>query len=693
MRPISWLVSLSLALFGLVLLPVAVHAATETVLVLDNSGSMITESRSSEGRIPPADPDRLAILGTLVLQQVQDPADRLHILNFDEDAPYVRTLPGQPSAIREMLYDAPTLFRGVLGEARRILSASSADRRLLIFLTDGLPSDENFSMDEAARLLGLDTPPVPFDIVIFGLAADAKVARAQKDFLSSLTGSDGDLVTVADPGALVTGFTDAYAAQLGSRPETGVLKPGGSYTVDVGKYVTEVLVISASSDRAGPYQAEVRRDSKTIPEVSSGDNGCSAPYNSPSNPRLCKPPFHHYRVWKADNNPKKESRWTLSVDGSAKSDVAFGFILRYELAAELVGPPSKVRVGEPFEAVGRITWRGKTFDAEDFFRSDGFEAVAVFEGREVPLVRRPDSSFAVSLTAAQLGGQSLSIVFRNRWMRLRADTTVMVEGYLPLDLSVAPVDFGAWRGDGRAIEECRPLVISGNNAGRVPLDVVANAVPEGAALTLAGLDFAPGDVASVPPGGAPVPLCVRSVRCCDAFTGAEVALSVRGQDPHYHSGAVAVPVQVDVAAAGFYRCWTWVIWTALGVLGLLVILVGLIRPKDFMADQRLKVAGSERKLTRASAMVLREQPGGRRGFYRNATVGLDAQGTPVGARSKAWLRLTAGGGGEIAVASGGTLEVRDRRTRKWEPVNTDAGPAILRRRVEYRVADLYFRIE
>lgn len=673
--------------------PRAVQAATETVLILDNSGSMITESRADGARIPPADPDRLAVLGTLLLAQVQDDDDRLHILNFDERAPHVRVLPSDPASIAAMAYDAPTLFRGVLGEAARILRASSADRRLLILLTDGLPSDEAFSADEAAALLGLDTPPVPFDIVIFGLAAAESIATAQEPFLNALTGPDGELVRVGQPAELVNGFTDAYAAQLGSRPETGSLAPGGSYTVDVGKYVTEVLVIAASIERAGPFSATVSRDGKTIEPAGSGDNGCTAAYNSPSNPRLCKPPFHHYLVWKATNDPKATSRWTLSVDKGARSDVAFGFILRYELAAELVSPPTKVRVGETMEPVGRITWRGATFDAEEFFSADGFEAVAVLNGTETPLARRPDSTFTVPITPTTIGPASLAVVFRNRWMQLTAQATVVVDGYLPLEIAVAPLDFGSWRGDGTPIEQCRPLVITGSNADRVPLQLVAGALPPGAGLRIQGQEFAQGDVAALPIGGGPVSLCLRSLRCCDAFDGGDVQLIVRGVDPHYHRGAAQVAVVAQVSAAGFYRCWRLLIWGLGGLLAAVLVAIGVFRPARFEADQRIKVAGTERTLTRASAMMLREQPGGRRGFYRHGTVGLDAQGTPLGPRSRAWLRLTAQGGGEISVACSAPLESKDRRTRKWEPVNTETGPAILRRRVEYRVGDLFFRIE
>jgi hypothetical protein len=674
-------------------LPMPARAATETVLILDNSGSMITESRLGAGFIPPADPDRLAVLGTLILQQVQDPGDTLHILSFDPDAPHVRTLASEPSAIREMVYDAPTLFRGVLGEGRRLLNSSRAERRLLMLLTDGLPSDEDFSTAEAAGLLGLDRAPVPFDIVIFGLATDASVAEAQDGFLSALTGPDGRLVRVGAPSELVTGFTEAYAAQLGSRPETGTLAPGASYTVDVGKYVTEVIVLSASVERAGPYGATVTRNGAAVSQTGAGDNGCSQRYDSPSNPRLCKPPFHHYTVWKADNDPQKESRWTLSVDTQARSEVAFGFILRYELAAELLGPPSAARVDEAFEAVGRITWRGETFDAEDFFTADGFEAVAVFQGREVPLARRADSTFAVPVSADAPGPQNLAVVFRNRWMQLRAEATVAVDGTLPLELAATPLDFGQWRGEGRAVEQCRPLTVTGTNASRVPLELLAERLPPGAALSVAGHQFAPGDVAALPPGAGPVTVCLSSLRCCDAIEGADVALTVRGASPRYHSGAVRVPVKVSVQATGFLRCWRVVIGAVIGLLLAAFVLAGLVRPHDFLDDARLKVAGDERKLARASAMMLREQPGGRRGFYRNATVGLDAQGTPVGPRTKASLRLVAGAGGEIAVVAAAGLETKDRRTRKWEPVNTEPGPAILRRRVEYRVGELTFKIE
>jgi len=688
-----------LAFLLLFLLPAAAPAATETVLLLDNSGSMIFEVGiiGTNDTIPPADPDRLSVLATLLLERIQDPGDALHILNFQEGPPQFQVLPNDVAAIRDLLQNAPTHMRAPLTEAQRLLAGSQAERRLFILMTDGMPTDNPpLDVDEARQILGLDQPAVPYDLLVIGLASTKEVEEQQDHFLKPLAGDEGQFVRVGQPSELIDRFTGAYAAQLGSKPETGTLSPGASYTVDVGKYVREVIVMTAATERVGPYGVSLEKDGKerALQPGNSGDNGCTHRYQSnKSNRDICKPPFHNWTVWKEKNNPKKASRWRLTLDRGAKSDVAFGFILRYELRAELIGPPSKIRAGEEFEVRARLVFEGKTFDEEEFFGKDGFEAVALLGDLEVPLSRQPDNTFLGKVRGADLGQNRLRAVFRNTWMDLPAETTVLVEGYLPLSLDVQDLDFGGWPGAGSAVQECRQLTWSGTNATRVPLDLVVNALPPGSGVTVGGFEAKVGDSAELPVGASEVAVCVRSERCCEAFTGEDVQLSLRGRDPHYHPGAVDVLLVVDVRATSFYACWKVVIWAVIGALLVVLILVGLLKPNDFSADQRIRVAGSERKLQRASAMNLREQPGGRRGFYRNATVGMDAGGGMLGPRSTAWLRLTAKGGEEIGVQCAGALETKDRRTRKWEQVNTEAGPAPLRRRVDYRVGDLYFRIE
>ncbi len=685
----------------LVLLPATASAATETVLLLDNSGSMIFEVGivGTNKTIPPADPDRLSVLATLLLERIQDPGDRLHILNFQQAAPHFAVLPNDVDAIRALQSNQPTHMRVPLTEAQRILASSQAERRLFILMTDGAPTDEpRLELAEARTILGLDQSVVPYDLVVIGLASAKEIEEQQDQFLKPLAADHGRFVRVSQPGELIDRFTGAYAEQLGSKPETGTLRPGASYTVDVGKYVREVIVMTAATERVGPYGVTLERDGKdrALQPGNSGDNGCSHNYlasDKKSNKRICEPPFHNWTVWKEENNPKKTSRWRLTLDRGAKSDIAFGFILRYELGAELVGPPSKIRAGEEFELRARLVFENKTFDEQEFFGKDGFEAVAWLGEQQVPMSRQPDNTFVARVRATDLGPNRLRAVFRNTWMELPAETSVLVEGYLPLTLDVAPVDFGGWPGAGTSVQECRQLTWTGTNSTRVPLELVVDGLPPGAGVSIGGGDARVGDAGELPVGASEVELCVRSERCCDAFEGQDVRLTLRGLDPHYHPDGAPVPVVVAVRATSFYACWKLVIWAVLGVILLGIVLYGLLGPKDFPADQRIRVAGSERKLARASALNLRDQPGGRRGFYRNATVGLDAGGGMLGPRSTAWLRLTAKGAEDISVECASALETKDRRTRRWEPINTEAGPEPLRRRVDYRVGDLYFRVE
>ncbi len=135
---------LGLVLAALVLLhPASAGAATEIVLVLDNSCSMVENSQFDDRSVPPADPDRLSVLATLILAQLRDTEDAFHILNFNGKGapPTFRSLGTDKQSIRDMQYDAQTLFRGVLTEATRILNSSGHERRLLVFVTDGMPSD------------------------------------------------------------------------------------------------------------------------------------------------------------------------------------------------------------------------------------------------------------------------------------------------------------------------------------------------------------------------------------------------------------------------------------------------------------------------------------------------------------------------------------------------------------------------
>ena len=187
--------------------------------------------------------------------------------------------------------------------------------------------------------------------------------------------------------------------------------------------------------------------------------------------------------------------------------------------------------------------------------------------------------------------------------------------------------------------------------------------------------------------------CLSSPKCCSELDERGVRITLRGQDPHYHSTALELPLRFHVEASGWLRCWLPVIVLVGLLLLAFFILYGFIRPNSFEGMSRVKLSGTERGLARAPARPLRDLPGGKRGFYRNATVAFDVSGEPRRPRKAAILRLEAAPGGEIRVVSRGGIERKNPRTRRWEELDFSAGLVFLRRRVVYRVGELLFRIE
>lgn len=696
---------LALLAVGL-LLSTPAAASTEIVLVLDNSCSMVEHSEFDGRSVPPADPDRLSILATLILAQLRDRDDAFHILNFNGQgtAPTFRRLSTDKQSIRDMKYNAQTLFGGVLTEATRILNSSRHERRLLVFVTDGMPSDR-VTPEGLVQIVG--TEPA-FEVLAIGFNQSRRVRAAQEAYLGALVGDHGTFIKAEDPKQLITRFTAAYAAQLGSKPVpdpdkragNAVLAPGASRDVHVGRYVREVMVMAASVDRKGPFGAHLSRDGVIQPVSDEGDSGCAPPPGiryTGGMARSCSPPFNHYKVWKVPNDPGRASDWKLSIDPGAASKVVFGFILRYELQAELLSAPSSLRIGESFDVSARLSYQGRTFDDAAFFAADGFEASLLVGDQEVRLQRGDDSIFRGRVTATQPGELDLRLVFENRWMHLQTESDLLVEGFLPLTLRVqpSPLDLGDWQGSHERIERCVSVDLSGSeNATLVPLEVAAEILPQDYAIGVEAPQRLPGDrLVQLPLGTTHFNFCISSPKCCSELDERGVRITLRGQDPHYHGAALPLPLRFHVDEAGWLRCWLVVLLLAGGMLLALFVLYGFIRPNSFEGMARIKLSGSERGLARAPARPLRELPGGKSGFYRNATVAFDVSGAPRGPRKAAVLRVEAAGGGEIRLAGSRGVERKNPRTRRWEDLDLGAGLVFLRRRVVYRVGELLFRIE
>lgn len=671
------LVILTVVLGAFALAPRPARADTEWVLMLDNSSSMSGPTPYSENgvfvkNVPAQDPDRLAVIATLVFRALMGPDDKLTILTFDSrHGPGRYTLvPNDPKQIRGLFFGEATFMVGPLTRAQEILSQSTAKTRVLVLATDGAPGPETeggptITAADARRILGLDPGPAPFEVVSLALASSPESRTMMQDFLGPL----GRLEPIDDPTKLVAAFTDVFARSIRSRPETGRLVPDSSYQFTVGKYVTDVWVAAATERTTGPFVAALTADARAIPSVDAGDAGCD------------HPPCHAYQVFKTSHDPRTPSSFVLSLPKGG-GPIAYGIVMKYELAAEIVSAPARARLGEPMEVVARITWQGATFNDAAFFAADGFQATLRLGDAEVPLTSKGDGTFTGTIPAQGAAGDAkLEAVFSNRWISLVGERAVTLDAWIPLTLVVAPIDLGSWTGGREPTKRCTDLDLAGSvNADKVPLEALAKGLAKGYRLD------APTPLV-VKDGKARV--CIVAPGCCTASTAA--TLTLRGVDEHYHPGAIEAPIAYRVRKTPFLTCYWPYVAGAIGAIILLVVIIGLVKPRDFDKEEVIRLAKTEQALARAGGRRLRDLPGGKRGFYRNARVAFDGGGNAVRGTGGASFILRAAKGDPIVEIRGG-LEEKDPRTRKLVPVDTAKGPVYLRRNIVYRSGEFFFRL-
>ncbi|MES2644216.1 MAG: vWA domain-containing protein [Myxococcota bacterium] len=691
------------SLLALLAGPAHASPGVEMALVLDTSCSMAAGARvdGTNQVLPPNDPERAAVLGTLVVEGLaRGSTDRVTVIGFGVDEKAAPPVVTDAAAIRALPYSGGTFFRRPLEEARRRLEASDREKKLLLFFTDGAPSD--VQPDESPRIAGLETNDA-LDTVILGLFGSDD-ARAQGEiFLRPMARTPDALTFMNDANQVLRAFTNGYARALGSRPEVGTLASGGSKTFAVPRFVVEVLAMTASTEPGPAYTAALAGPKGSVPVQASGDNGCPRDVALANAPKICDDPRRHYVVFRAPNDPTVPSQWTLSVP-AAPGDVEYGVILRYDLVPSLVIPP-RAQVGDTVPIEAELLFRGQTFDDAAFFAADGFRAVLEVDGQEVLLTHSGDGHFrgAWSPTGPSVDGRPVQaqVRFTNTWLDLSARRPVTVEGFLDLTLAVNPnpIDLGQWRGERGGTRRCATLDLSGSkNADRVPITCTpAGFEGQGEGPLVATCTPVAGSEATVGANrGQPQrwEVCVEAPGCCDAAssTGAP-SVTLVGANPHYAPGAVRVPVSFAIDATGFFRCWwPWIAGTVGTFTGLWLV-VGFLRPHDFDPAATVRIAGSEAGLKRGTALVLREQPGGRRGFYRDGRACLSADGDFLRKPGLAILVLEAGAGGSTRFKKTNGLEKKNRRTAKWEPVETGELSLGYTPGVVYRVGNLHVRFD
>ncbi|HYO59649.1 vWA domain-containing protein [Archangium sp.] len=679
------------------LLSGAAGGGNEIVLILDNSCSMGVESRDDKGRrYPPNDPERAAVLGTLIVEGLaRGSADRVGVLAFgDSERDPPRPAQGA-DAIRALPYSQGTFFKRPLEEAGNRLRSSALPNRLFLFFTDGVPQDLK-DPSEGPRTLGI-SEAADFETLVIGLFGSDESRQMGEPFLRPLARNPQDLVFVQKPREVIDAFTRGYARVLGSRPETGSLSPGESKTFEVGKYVVEVLVATASAAPGPAYAAKLEGPQGDVPAQASGDNGCPPGVRYGGAPKLCQPPHRHYQVFRAPNSPDQRSRWTLSLPkGSGAID--YGLILRYDLEASLA-VPATTRVGETVRLDARMLFRGKTFDDETFFQADGFAAVATIEGQEVPLRHEGGGRFVADWTPSRPSVEGtptpVQVTFRNAWMEQRARRTMQVEGFLDFALVPDPasLDLGQWRGERSETRRCSTVDLSrSTNADRIPITCTAQGAVEGGLLSCTPVAGSEADLGNGRKGQPlKYEICFVAQGCCGQLAPPGLGVLFSATHPHYAAAAVTVPTLVKVDETGWLRCWWPWLSLAAGMLGFGWVVMGFVRPHDFDPAASVYVAGSEVGLKRASALTLRETPGGTRGFYRNARMCLNAGGDFVRSPRAAVLVLEAGPGGSTRFVTAAGLERKVQRTGKWEPVPAEELSLGYTPNGVYRIGNLYMK--
>ena len=670
---------------------------SEIALVLDNSCSMVVSTTSSldGATFPPNDPERAAVLGALVVEGLtRGTNDKLTVLGFGSGPGAPPQVVRTAAEIRALPYVSGTYFAPSLREAAATLSRSSQDTRLLMFFTDGIPEDVPNPAD-ARTLAGLDANPA-LDSVVIGLYGSDEIRDSAKAYLTPLVRHPDDLTLLSNPADVVPAFTRGYARALGSKPLSFTLDGGDSKTIEVGRWVTEVMVVVASS-RPGPaFTASLTGPQGGVSPKATGDNGCPQSIVLSNAPNVCADPRRHYAVFRAAHDPNRPATYTLSL-AQSDDEAQVGVILRYDLIAALDLPP-KSEVGATVPVRARLLFQGRTFDDAEFFTSDGFAVQLKVEGAEIPLTHVGGGEFTGSWAPSQpgLGQPTLAqVVFSNQWLEKRAQRGTLVDGFLDLILrpSPNPLDLGAWQAERGEVRRCGVLDLTASqNADRVAILCEGLNAPAG--VTVSCLPVA-GSEATLKDGQRGQPqryeVCVTSAKCCGDASGQGAAVRLVGAHPHYASGAVTVPVGFQVKAAGLLRCWWVELAVGLGLLTLAFVLLGLLRPHKFDPALIVRVASKEADLRRVPSLVIEEQPGGKRGFYRNARLCIDGEGNMIRNHRKAVLVLEAGPGGSTVFRSSGALEVKDRRTSRFEALSAEALSQGHMSGVIYRAGGLFIK--
>ncbi|MDG1484073.1 MAG: hypothetical protein P8R54_31060 [Myxococcota bacterium] len=184
-------------------------------------------------------------------------------------------------------------------------------------------------------------------------------------------------------------------------------------------------------------------------------------------------------------------------------------------------------------------------------------------------------------------------------------------------------------------------------------------------------------------------LCL-SVPACAGDSGSGASLHITPRTAAYADQAATVTLDWTVTERSWLSCNWW--WLAIlsSIAFTLWVIAGFIRPHRFAREAGIQIAGSEKGLRRAAPQLLREFRGARAGFYRDAALGVHADGSVNGRLKGSIVQLHATRQGVVLK---GAVELQDRRTRRWATPEDLIEGHLPSPAATYRAGDLWFKVE
>ena len=188
-------------------------------------------------------------------------------------------------------------------------------------------------------------------------------------------------------------------------------------------------------------------------------------------------------------------------------------------------------------------------------------------------------------------------------------------------------------------------------------------------------------------------ICLTLPRCAAESAPAGAKLLLKPRTPIFADQAREISLRWAVKGRSWTDCHAWWLWPTLLTSGLLLLVVGFVRPARFPPGATIRIAGTEAGVKRASVMELLGLTGSRSGFFRDARLGVHLDGNVSGNVRGAPVTLRATRNRGVVLVGVAGVEVLDSGSRKWKPVEGLAvghSPSV---RCVYRVGSTHFQVD